>query len=45
MKKVFGEYITAKKIENIVREIFIVVHPYNLSEQQRQPKKSMNKQK
>ena len=30
MKRVFGEYVAAKKLENIIREITLKVFLYNL---------------
>jgi len=46
IKRAFGEYVTAKNLENMVREITIrSSYTTYSSEQQKQPKKRMSEQR
>lgn len=46
IKRAFGEYVTAKNIENMIREITIKsFYTTYSSEQQKQPKKRVNAQR
>jgi len=46
IKRAFGEYVTAKNLENMIREITIEsFYTTYSSEQQKQPKKRMSEQR